>query len=409
MTKPNYRHTLAASYIGYITQAIINNFPTLLYLTFQSRYGVSLVQISLLISLNFGTQLLVDLASACFVDRIGYRFCLVAAHIFSFSGLCALAFLPDLLPSPFIGLLISYLLSAIGGGLIEVLISPLVEACPTENKSAHMSLLHSFYCWGVVGLIALSTLYFSVFGTEKWQILTLIWAILPLFNAFFFLKVPIVSLSEEKGGMTVRQVFSHRIFYLLALLMVCAGAAELAVAQWASAFAEAGLNVNKSVGDLAGPCMFAVLMGSARILSSKLSKRISVQTQILASAILCILAYLLASLSPNPVLALIGCALCGFSVGVLWPGTYSIASLCCPGGGTALFALLALAGDLGCVSGPLLVGMLSGQSGQLSVGLSAAIVFPIAIVLVMLLFGRRLGWLGRAKPSARSAVADKKE
>ncbi len=391
MKKLTYRHTIAASYIGYITQAIINNFPALLYLTFQNDYQISLEQISLLISLNFGIQLLVDLASAYFVDRIGYRICLIAAHLFSFAGLCCLAILPGLLPIPFVGLLLSYMLSAIGGGLIEVLISPLVEACPTENKSAHMSLLHSFYCWGVVGMIALSTLYFFLLGTGNWKYLTLIWALLPLANAFFFLKVPIVSLSEEKGGMKIREILSDRIFYLLALLMICAGASELALGQWASAFAEAGLNVNKSIGDLAGPCMFAVLMGTARVLSSKLTRKIHIATQMIFSAGLCIAAYLLVTLAPNPILSLIGCALCGFSVGVMWPGTYSIASECSPGGGTALFALLALAGDLGCTTGPLLVGILSGRfDGKLSIGLSAATVFPILIFLVLLLARRRL-------------------
>ena len=389
MNKFTYRHTLIASYIGYITQAIINNYPALLYLTFQNRYAISLEQISLLISLNFSIQLLIDLACACFVDRIGYRRCLIAAHLFSFAGLSALAILPDLLPSPFTGLIISYTLSAVGGGLIEVLISPLVEACPTENKSAHMSLLHSFYCWGVVGLIALSTLYFFLFSTQNWKYLTLIWALLPLCNTFFFCKVPIVSLSEEKGGMPVSKILSLKVFYLLALLMICAGAAELAVAQWASAFAEAGLRGNKSLGDLAGPCMFALLMGLSRVLSSKLTAKIPIQTLILFSSLLCVFAYLLTSISGSPVLSLIGCALCGFSVGVLWPGTYSIASVRCPRGGTALFALLALAGDLGCAVGPMLVGMLSGKSGNLSVGLSVATLFPILIfILSLLLLGR---------------------
>ncbi|MGM9636560.1 MAG: MFS transporter [Eubacteriales bacterium] len=392
----SFKSTLGACYIGYVTQSIINNFPTLLFLTFQEDYLLSLEQISFLITVNFGTQLLVDLLSAYFVDKIGYRKCLFAAHVLSGVGLLGFGILPELLPSPYAGLIIAYVIAALGSGLIEVLVSPVVEACPTDNKSAHMSLLHSFYSWGIVAVILLSSLYFRIFGIANWRYLSAIWAVLPLANAFLFLAVPLMPLNKEGESMKIREIFSLKIFYLLALMMLCAGACELAIGQWASAYAEAGLNVNKTVGDLAGPCLFALLMGTSRVLSSKLSRKFPLTTLMLISSGLCIIAYLMTSLSPYPLLSLMGCGLCGFSVGIMWPGTYSIGSACCPKAGTALFALLALAGDFGCSAGPFVVGMVSNElGGNLSSGIFAAIVFPILIFLSLLIFGKKLNSKGQ--------------
>ncbi|MGM9681162.1 MAG: MFS transporter [Eubacteriales bacterium] len=392
----SFKSTIGACYVGYITQSIINNFPTLLFLTFQSEYCLSLEQISFLITVNFGTQLLVDLLSAYFVDKIGYRKCLFASHIFSAVGLLCLGILPDLLPSPYIGLIIAYIIAALGSGLIEVLVSPVVEACPTDNKSAHMSLLHSFYCWGTVAVIVLSSLFFALFGTGNWRYLSAVWAIVPLINAFLFLAVPLMPLNKEGETMKIREIFSMKVFYLLALMMLCAGACELAIGQWASAYAEAGLNVNKTVGDLAGPCLFALLMGFSRLLSSKLTGKFPLSNLMLCSSGLCIVAYLLTSLSPLPILSLVGCGLCGFSVGIMWPGTYSIGSACCPKAGTALFALLALAGDFGCSVGPFVVGMVSNaMGGKLSNGILAAILFPILIFLSLLIFRKKLDAMGQ--------------
>lgn len=387
----SFKTTLGACYIGYVTQSIINNFPTLLFLTFQEDYRITLEQISFLITVNFGTQLLVDILSACFVDKIGYRKCLFAAHFLSGIGLLGFGILPELLPSPYVGLIIAYVIAALGSGLIEVLVSPVVEACPTDNKSSHMSLLHSFYSWGIVAVILLSSLYFRIFGIRNWRYLSALWAVLPLANAFLFLVVPLMPLTKEGESMKIREIFSLKVFYLLALMMLCAGACELAIGQWASAYAEAGLNVNKTVGDLAGPCLFALLMGTSRVLSSKLTKKFPLSTLMLISSGLCIIAYLMASLSPYPILSLMGCGLCGFSVGIMWPGTYSIGSACCPKAGTALFALLALAGDLGCSVGPFVVGMVSNDlGGNLSSGILAAIVFPVLIFLSLLIFGKKL-------------------
>lgn len=378
----NYNHTLYASYIGYITQAIVNNFAPLLFLTFQTTMGISLDRIALLVTLNFGVQLLVDLSAARFVDRIGYRTAIVAAHLFAGAGLVGLAALPSLLPDPYAGLLLSVICYAIGGGLIEVLISPIVEACPTERKEAAMSLLHSFYCWGHVFVVLASTAFFLSVGIENWRALACVWAAVPLLNALYFARVPIASLVEEGEGMTLRSLFREKTFWVLGLLMVCAGASEQGMSQWASAFAEGALGVSKTVGDLAGPLSFALCMGTARALYAAFSERISLRLFMAGSAVLCILSYLGASLTQNALLGLASCALCGLSVGILWPGTFSMAAKALRRGGTALFALLALAGDLGCSAGPAVVGVVSAaMDANLRMGLLAAVVFPVALLL----------------------------
>lgn len=380
-TRWNYNHTLYASYLGYVCQAIVNNLAPLLFLTLQRTYGISLGQITLLVTFNFGVQLLVDLASTLFVDRLGYRRCAVIAHVCCALGLAGLAVLPELLPHPYVGLLAAVCLYAVGGGLIEVLISPIVEACPTEKKDAAMSLLHSFYCWGCVLVIALSTAFLALLGSDNWRMLPLLWALVPAANAMLFSRVPVNSLTPEGSGMSVRELLRSSGFWLLALLMVCAGASELSMSQWASAFAEKGLGISKTLGDLAGPCFFAVLMGLARVLYAAFSDRISLLGFMRGSCVLCVASYLLAVFAPHPALALLGCGLCGLSVGILWPGVFSIAAGRMPAGGTALFALLALGGDLGCSSGPTLVGFVSERAGGvLQAGLLAAILFPLVLL-----------------------------
>lgn len=383
----DYNHTLYACYIGYITQAIVNNFIPLLFLTFQSTYGIPLSQITLLITANFVVQLVTDIAATKFVDRIGYRISALTAHVFAAAGLIGIGVLPEVFPSPFAGLLISVAFYAVGGGLIEVIISPIVEACPTSRKAAAMSLLHSFYCWGSVFVILLSTVFFTVAGISSWKIMAFLWAVIPLVNTIYFSQVPIAALVEDGQSMGVRQLFRTKLFWIFALLMLCAGASELSMSQWASAFAESGLNVSKTFGDLAGPCLFAVLMGSARVFYARFSERIRLPKFMAASGILCIISYLLAVLAPTPALGLLGCALCGLSVGIMWPGTFSLAAAACPKGGTAMFALFALAGDLGCMTGPTLVGFVSGTSGGiLQTGLAAAAVFPVLFLLGLSLF-----------------------
>ena len=378
-----YNKTLVACFIGYIVQAIVNNFIPLLFLTFHDSMGIPLTRITMLITFNFVVQLLVDLLSVGFVDRIGYRVSMLIAHASAAAGLICLTILPQRLEDPFFGLLAAVTLYALGGGLLEVLVSPIVEACPTDNKEAAMSMLHSFYCWGHVGVVLLSTLFFHVCGISNWRILALLWAVIPICNGLLFWKVPIAPLMEEgEAGLTMRELFTMKSFWILLVMMVCAGASEQAVSQWASAFAELGLDVSKTVGDLAGPMAFAILMGGARAYYGKYGERINLDTFMAGSCMLCILAYLCIVFVPSPVFGLIGCAVTGLSVGIMWPGTFSKASAALRRGGTAMFALLALAGDLGCSGGPTLVGLVSGRHGDdLKAGILAAVIFPVILLL----------------------------
>ena len=381
---PNYRKTKTACYLGFVTQAIAANFAPLLFLKFHNDYNISLGNIALISTCFFFTQLLVDLFCAKFVDKIGYRICIVASEVCSAAGLIGLAFLPDILPNPFAGILCSVIVYAIGSGLIEVLGSPIVEACPFDNKEATMSLLHSFYCWGAVGTILISTLFFLLFGMDSWKWLAVLWALIPTCNIYNFATCPIEHLVEEGSGMGIRELFRKPLFWISVCLMICSGASELAMAQWASAYAEAALGLSKAIGDLTGPCMFAVTMGISRVIFGKYGNRIDLMKFMTGSGILCVVCYLLTSLSSNPLIGLIGCIVCGFSVGIMWPGTISISSKKFPLGGTAMFALLAMAGDLGGSIGPGIVGYITQAAGDnIRIGMSVGLVFPV-ILLVML-------------------------
>lgn len=385
-----YKSTIRACFAGYVVQAVVNNFVPLLFLTFQSQYGIPLSQVTLLITINFALQLAVDGVSVFFIDRIGYRAAAVIAHICAALGLVGLAFLPDLLPSPFAGLLLSVLLYALGGGLLEVIVSPIVESCPSDHKAQTMSILHSFYCWGSAGVIVISTLFLKIFGASSWKILAAIWALLPLANCFVFTKVPLAPLVAEGGtGMHIGQLFHSRVFWVIMLMMLCAGASEQAVSQWASTFAEKGLGVSKAVGDLAGPTVFALLMATSRLLYGKFGAKIDLNKAMMASALLCVVSYLLIGLTNSPVLGLVGVGLCGLAVGIFWPGTFSTAAASLRGGGTAMFALMALAGDLGCSGGPTLAGAIAGAFGDnLRLGILCAVAFPALMILGILLIRR---------------------
>lgn len=380
--QPNYKKTLFACYLGFITQAISANFTPLLFLTFKSTYGISLEKIALIPFVFYLTQLLIDFAATKFADKIGYRTCVVASQVLSAFGLALMVILPEILPVPFVGILISVVFYAMGSGLIEVLVGPIVEACPFDNKDGMMSLLHSFYCWGAVGVILGSTLFFMVFGVKNWRILTLIWALVPLVNTFNFMTCPIERLLEDGESLPIRKLLSIPLFWLMILLMICSGASEASMAQWASAFTESALGVSKTVGDLTGPCLFAVFMGITRVIYGKMSEKLDLIKAMLLCGTMCAGCYLLASLSPVPILGLAGCALCGMAVGIMWPGTISISTQKCPRGGTALFAFLALAGDLGATVSPALVGSISEMAGSnLKMGLLVATVFPVVLVV----------------------------
>lgn len=388
--KNQYNKTITACFVGYIVQAVVNNFTPLLFLFFQKSYHVPLSQITLLVTFNFGIQLLVDLLSVGFIDKIGYRASMVIAHVLSAAGLVLLTVLPDVLPTPFVGILIAVMIYAIGGGLLEVVVSPVVEACPSDNKEKAMSMLHSFYCWGHAGVVFISTLFFYVAGIENWKILAIIWALIPVGNAIVFTRVPIATLIEDgESGLGLKELFRMKIFWILLVMMICAGASEQAVSQWASTFAEKGLGISKTAGDLAGPMAFAILMGTSRLFYGKYGDRIHLERFMVYSSLLCILSYLGISLFPVPLLSLIACAVCGLSVGIMWPGTFSKASAALPKGGTAMFALLALGGDIGCSGGPTLVGMVSGALGDnLKIGVLAGIIFPALLLMGIILCGK---------------------
>lgn len=379
--RKDYKYTFYASYAGYFVQAIINNFLPLLFLTFQKDFDLSYDKISLLIIINFGVQLIVDMVSAAFIDKIGYRASALLAHGFAFTGLFSLGIFPFILP-PYTGIILSIIIYATGSGLIEVIISPLVEACPSENKSGSMSLLHSFYCWGQMSVVLLSTAFFTFFGLSNWKYLAALWSLVPLINGILFSLVPIPKTLADGKGMKLKELFSTKLFYIFALIMLCSGASEIAMSQWASAFAESGLNVSKTFGDLLGPCLFAALMGSARVFYSRVSEKISLTKMMTASSLLCIFSYLVASLSPLPLLSLFGCALCGLSVGIMWPGTFSLAAEKIPAGGTAMFAFLALFGDMGCSVGPGSVGKaITLFGGDMNKGMLIGALFPLLLVV----------------------------
>ena len=389
--KKQYNKTITACFVGYIVQAIVNNFTPLLFLFFQKCYHIPISQITLLVTFNFGIQLLVDFLSVRFVDKIGYRISMIIAHVLAAAGLLLLTVLPEILPVSFIGILIAVMIYAVGGGLLEVLVSPVVEACPSDNKEKAMSLLHSFYCWGHAGVVLISTVFFYVVGIDNWKILAIIWTVIPIGNAFAFSKVPIAPLLEDGDtGLGLKELFQMKIFWILLIMMICAGASEQAVSQWASAFAEKGLGISKAAGDLAGPMAFAVLMGISRLFYGKYGDRINLEHFMIYSIFLCILSYLGISLFSIPLLNLIACAVCGLSVGIMWPGTFSKASAALPKGGTAMFALLALGGDIGCSGGPTLVGMVSGAFGDnLKMGILAGIIFPVLLLIGVILCRRQ--------------------
>ena len=391
VNEKNYKKTLRASYLGLVTQAISANFAPLLFLTFKNAYGMTLEKLAMIPMVFFFTQLVIDLAATKFVDKIGYRICIVASQILSALGLILMAILPDVMPVPFVGILISVVIYAVGSGLIEVLVSPIVEACPFENKDGMMSMLHSFYCWGAVGVVLGSTLFFALFGIENWKMLTFIWALVPIYNTFNFMTCPIVRLDEDGQSMSVGKLLTTPIFWLMIILMICAGASEVAMFQWASAFAESAIGVPKAVGDLAGACLFATFMGTSRMLYGKYSEKFDLTKAMLVCAVLCAGCYLLAALSKSAILGIAGCAFCGFTVGIMWPGTIRISSKHCPRGGTAMFAFLALAGDLGATVSPTLVGGISEiAGGNLKTGLLFATFFPIILIigLIVLKFSK---------------------
>lgn len=381
----NSKHTVFCSYIGYLTQAITINFAPLLFVTFEKTYNISLSKISFLIAISFTTQFITDLVAARFSEKLNMRYAAILAHVFAVIGLTGFAYLPDIMPDPFLGLILAVVVASAGGGLTEVVISPIVEACPTKKKSASMALLHSFYSWGLVAVVLLSTLFFVTIGLDNWRLLSILWAIVPLIGAIGFCVVPVYELEPSKNvDNRENSIVKVPLFWLFVAIMLCTGAAEQAVSQWASVFAETGLGISKTLGDLLGPLSFAMLMGTARVLYGLFSNKIKLRKYMSFSCILCIVSYLLVSLSPWPFLSLVGCALCGLSVGIMWPGTLSLAAKNMPSCSVRLFALLAFSGDVGCLIGPAAVGLIAGFfDDELKIGFVFALIFPVVMLFLM--------------------------
>lgn len=381
----NFKGTVRACYIAYIVQGIINNINPLLFVIYQRKLGIPFYKIGILIAANFGVQILTDFVSAKYVDRVGYRKSTMFAHFMSTIGLVGIGIFPFVFSNPFLGLVVATMCNGIGGGLLEVMVSPIVEATPSKEKEKAMSMLHSFYCWGCLLFISLSTILLRIIGSDHWYYIPIIWSIVPFFNFFFFSKVPMNTLVEQEEKIPVKYLLKKRIFWFLIIIMICSGASELAMSQWASYFAETGLQVNKTVGDLLGACFFCALMGLSRLFYGKFGHKVELKKFMYLSCFLCVIGYLMAVFSPIAIVGLLGCGICGLSVGILWPGTFSIAAKACREGGTAMFAFLALAGDVGCVSGPEIVSIVSNVLPQYGIkaGLLVAIIFPILLITIL--------------------------
>ncbi|WP_454051353.1 MFS transporter [Cellulomonas sp. Marseille-Q8402] len=359
-----YASTRRASYAGYVVQAIVNNLAPLLFIVFHTRFDIPVAQLGALAALNFGVQLLTDLAVMRVVDRIGYRAPLVLAHALAALGLLLLAVLPFVLPDPFVGLCLAVVVYAVGGGLLEVLVSPVVEHLPTppESKAAGMALLHSFYCWGQVAVVVGSTALLAVLGQQTWPVLPVLWAVVPLVNLVAFLRVPLPATVPEEHRTPIRSMLGTPLFLAALVLMMTGGAAELTMAQWSSFFAEEGTGVGKQVGDLVGAGLFAVLMGVGRVAYGLWGHRASLHRLLVLSSAAAAGCYVVAATVAAPAVSLLACALCGLSVSLLWPGTFSLTAARFPLGGAAMFALLALAGDAGGTLGPWFAGVLAGAA-----------------------------------------------
>lgn len=378
-----YTSTKIACYTGYFVQAIINNLASLFYVIFQNEFGLSYTKISTLILINFVSQIFVDFASVKIIRKLGYRVSIIFAHIFATAGLILLGILPRAMGNHYIGLIIPIIIYAIGSGLIEVLISPIIEGLPLSNKSGEMALLHSFYCWGQAAVVLVTTFAVKFVGSENWIYMPMLWALVPFINMFAFFRVPIVPpVPEGEEEMSIGELFKKSEFVTCAALMLCSGASEIAMAQWASTFAEKSLGVDKFTGDLLGPCLFAVLMGSGRVIFGYLGDRLNIRKVLSACSFICLAAYLITTLIPHPFISLIGCGLCGIGASTMWPAVLSLAAKLFPSGGTAMFSMLAMFGDFGCSLGPWITGKLS----DFAVASSSITMEPLKFGLIFCVF-----------------------
>lgn len=391
-----FKGTKTACYTGYFVQAIINNLSPLLFVIYKEKLGISLKEIGSLILINFLTQTIIDLISIKIVDKVGYKKIVVFSHLLAFIGLSLLGILPNIMSTPFISVIISTVIAALGSGMIEVTISPIVESIPSEKKAADMSLLHSFYCWGQMTVVGITTIIILSIGNDRWYLIPVFWALVPLINMFNFMTVPFMPPIAENERTSIKKLLTSKIFIVAMVIMLCAGASEIAMSQWSSYFAEIGLGVSKVIGDLLGPCLFAVLMGFGRLFYGIKGDKINLKKALGVCSVLCFICYLITSVSSNSFISLISCAFTGLSVSLFWPGTFSLMASEFPKGGTSMFSIMALLGDVGCAAGPWLVSIIStiaqngsyNESSSLKTGLGFGMIFPATILICLFLLGK---------------------
>lgn len=383
--KINYTPTKISAYVGYFVQAIVNNFLPILFVAFQDIYGIGYEKLGRLIVFNFITQMVTDILSPKIISLLGYRKTAVMCQLIAALGLTLAAVLPNVLPNAYIGIVLAVIVYAFASGLMEVIISPMIEMLPTSNKSGNMSLLHSFYCWGQAITTVGTTLLLSAFGYRGWTYIPLIWAIVPFINAFSFIRVPIVEPQPERKSDSFRVLFSDRRFRVFMLIMLCAGASEIAMAEWASVFAQNALGVSQIAGDLAGPCAFSLFMGLGRLLYAAFSEKISYRSTVIVLGLCCAVCYYIAAFASIPIFALAACALCGFTVSILWPGTISAGAVAFPRGDAVMFSVFAMCGDIGCCIGPWLLGVVA-EHFTLNIGFAVSSFFPLLMVALAIFF-----------------------
>lgn len=375
-----YIPTKLAGYVGFVVQAIVNNFLPILFIVFQDIYGLGYEKLGRLIVFNFAVQMFIDFITPKIIHKIGYRRAAFLCQFTACLGLCLMSLLPRIMPSPYTAMFIAIAVYATGSGLMEVILSPMIEMLPTGNKSGNMAVLHSFYCWGQTVVVPLTTLMVFAFGYENWSYIPLVWAIVPFINMLAFLRVPIVEPGREVKQSTLIELLKTPSFIIYMLMMFCGGASEIAMSQWASLFVEQALGVSKAIGDIVGPCLFALFMALGRVIYAKFSKKVSFTRLLIWLNILCFVCYVMVGISKIAALSLVFCALCGFSVSISWPGIYSAGARTFKTGGAVMFSAFAMCGDTGCALGPGLVGLVA-EYTNLNMGFIAAAVFPFIMVI----------------------------
>lgn len=375
-----YLPTKLAGYVGFIVQAIVNNFLPILFIVFQDVYGLGYEKLGRLIVINFATQMFIDFITPKIIHKLGYRRAAFLCQFTACVGLCLMAVLPRFMSNTYLAIIISIVFYATGSGLMEVILSPMIEMLPTGNKSGNMAVLHSFYCWGQTVVVPLTTLMVFIFGRENWTYIPLVWAVVPFVNMFTFLRVPIVEPDSEEKQSTFLELARTPKFVVYMVMMLCAGASEIAMSQWSSLFVEQALGVSKAIGDIVGPCLFALFMALGRVIYASLSKKVSFTRLLIWLNLLCFICYVMVALCHIAVLSLVFCALCGLSVSISWPGIYSAGARTFKTGGAVMFSAFAMCGDTGCALGPGLVGLVA-EYTNLNVGFLVAAVFPLIMVI----------------------------